>query len=423
MNHEAIFLGGCFNNAELIDEGITEGCKPESFTSPAYKLIWQAMVEAKSKGSIIDLQNLLLANGQNFPLAEAMECENACHSTTTARKALKKLIWEAQKRAVKPALTDIVRQIDQDAKPEEIVKAVEALQGHLKPAEEEAKSLDAIIGEVELWAKQEVEGTRPNVDIVYTGLPTFDRYAGGIEPHEYVVVGARTSHGKSSFMAQIAGHNLNRGLRVAMFTLETSSGSVVKQIAGQRSKINLRQFAQEDKAKLSLFHVELSRLKKQGLRVYDKDLSLQQIESRCRILAASWKPQLVLIDYMGLMKGTDKGSSYERMGQLSKAMIPLRKSLGCALIVAAQLNRGNEKEDRAPTRTDFRDAGSIEEDASRVICLYRPSKGFNGQEQGLGQQFYDYELLQLKLRDGPLADAKIRLHAPSTVFFEPSELQ
>lgn len=421
MNHEAIFLGGCFNNAELIDEGITEGCKPDSFTNPAYKLIWQAMVEAKSKGSIIDLQNLLLANGQNFPLEEAMECENACHSTTTARKALKKLIWEAQKRAVKPALTDIVRQIEQDAKPEDIVKAVEALQGHLKPAEEEAKSLDAIIGEVELWAKQEVEGTRPNVDIVYTGLPTFDREAGGIEPHEYVVLGARTSHGKSSMMNQVAGHNLNRGLRVCIFTLETSSSSVIKQIAGQRARVNLRQFAQEEKQRIKLFHEELSRLKKQSLRVFDKDLSLQQIESRCRILASSWKPQLVLIDYMGLMRGTEKGSAYERMGQLSKAMIPLRKALGCALIVAAQLNRGNEKEDRAPTRTDFRDAGGIEEDASRVICLYRPSKDFSGLNQSLGQTVYDYEILQLKMRDGPLACAKVKYHAPHTKFYEQQE--
>jgi replicative DNA helicase len=151
--------------------------------------------------------------------------------------------------------------------------------------------------------------------------------------------------------------------------------------------------------------------------VFDKDMSVAQIESRCRLLAASWKPQLVIIDYLGLIRGTD-GSAYERMGQLSKAMIPLRKTLGCVLMVAAQLNRSNEREDRAPTRSDFRDAGSIEEDAHRVIALHRPSKSHTGNVQELGQSHYDYDLLQLKLRDGPLAYSRIKYFAPHTWFYE-----
>jgi replicative DNA helicase len=106
------------------------------------------------------------------------------------------------------------------------------------------------------------------------------------------------------------------------------------------------------------------------------------------------------------------------MGQLSKAMIPLRKTLGCVLMVAAQLNRSNEREDRAPTRSDFRDAGSIEEDAHRVIALPRPSKSLTGNVQELGQSTYDYELLQLKLRDGPLAYSRIKYFAPHTWFYE-----
>jgi replicative DNA helicase len=238
-----------------------------------------------------------------------------------------------------------------------------------------------------------------------------------MEAHEYVVVGARTSIGKSSFMSQIASHNLNRGLRVAYFTLETSAGAVVKQIAGQRSKVNLRQINQEMSDRQQEYFKALKRLGEQHLRVFDKDMTVGQIESRCRLLAASWKPQLVIIDYLGLIRGTD-GSAYERMGQLSKAMIPLRKTLGCVLMVAAQLNRSNEREDRAPTRSDFRDAGSIEEDAHRVIALHRPSKSHTGNVQELGQSTYDYELLQLKLRDGPLAYSRIKYFAPHTWFYE-----
>jgi replicative DNA helicase len=220
-------------------------------------------------------------------------------------------------------------------------------------------------------------------------------------------------------MSQIASHNLNRGLRVAYFTLETSANAVIKQIAGQRARVNLRALNHEFADKQADYFKELKRLSTQQLRVFDKDMSITQIENRCRLLAASWKPQLVVLDYMGLIRGTD-GSAYERMGQLSKAMIPLRKTLGCALIVAAQLNRGNEREDRAPSRTDFRDAGSIEEDAHRIIALHRPSKSHSGSPQELGQSTYDYELLQLKLRDGPLAFSRIKYFANHTWFYEES---
>jgi len=358
-----------------------------------------------------------MAMGKECPATELFEAEKCCSSSITGKKALKKLIWEGQLAMLKPALQDAIACVSRDSKPEEVSKAIEGLQGLLKPTESEAPSLEQLIGEVKLWAEQEIAGTRDNKDVVTTGLPSFDNLAQPIEAHEYVVVGARTSIGKSSFMSQIASHNLNRGLRVAYFTLETSANAVIKQIAGQRARVNLRNMSHEFADKQADYFKELKRLSTQQLRVFDKDMSITQIENRCRLLAASWKPQLVILDYLGLIRGTD-GSAYERMGQLSKAMIPLKKTLGCALIVAAQLNRGNEREDRAPSRTDFRDAGSIEEDAHRIIALHRPSKSHSGSPQELGQSTYDYEVLQLKLRDGPLAFSRIKYFAPHTWFYE-----
>jgi replicative DNA helicase len=330
---------------------------------------------------------------------------------------MRKILWSHQIATLKPALKDTLSMLEKETDPGNVIKQIEGLQQILKPQENDVPSLDKIIGEVELWAKEEIAGDRKAKDLVMTGLPTFDNYAQPIEAHEYVVVGARTSIGKSSFMTQLCGHNLKRGLRVAYFTLETSAAAVIKQVAGQRAKVNLRAMGMEAGERQREYFAELEKLKKQQLRVFDRDLSITQIESRARLLASTWKPQLVIVDYLGLIRGTE-GSAYERMGALSKAMIPLRKSLGCTLIVAAQLNRGNEREDRPPTRTDFRDAGSIEEDAHRIVALHRPSKDAGGNPQELGQSTYDYELLQLKLRDGPLASSRIKYFAPHTRFYE-----
>lgn len=145
--------------------------------------------------------------------------------------------------------------------------------------------------------------------------------------------------------------------------------------------------------------------------MFDRDLTADAIASRCRLLAQSFQPNLVIVDYMGLIGGSD-GTAYERASKTSKAMIPLQKSLGCTLMEGVQLNQGAEKEEREPTRTDFRDSGQILEDCHRALAVWR-RPGFK-----LDQSWFDYDVMQLKLRDGPLAKVAARFHAPTTRFME-----
>lgn len=419
-NAESIYIGACIQAPDLIDLGISEGIRSDTFTNQELSSIWSTLVEQRSKGLLTDVPSLVLAMGQECPMDTLFEIERASPTSAHGKKAMKKLSWEHAKRNVRPAINDVLSLIDDDAKPEEVLKALEGLQHYLKPQEADAEELDQIIASVELWAKQEIEGTREKGDTVITGLPTFDNYAMPFESHEYVIVGARPSIGKSTFSCHIAGVNLERNLPTAIFSLETSAKAVARQIAGQRAGVNLKRLHEEMPNKQAAFFKEVARLKTQPLRIFDKDMTMQQIESRCRALAASWKPKLVIIDYLGLIRGFE-GSAYERMSQVSKAMIPLRKMLGCTLVVAAQFSRRPAQEDRPPNSTDFRDSGSIEEDAHRIIALHKPSKDFNGQPQELGQTTYDYEILQLKLRDGPLAHGRIKYNAPHTKFYEQTQ--
>jgi replicative DNA helicase len=261
-------------------------------------------------------------------------------------------------------------------------------------------------------AEEQIKGEKASRTLIYTGLPTFDRYATPMEAHEYCVVGARTSHGKSSFLLQVAGHNLAQGKRVAIFSLETSDKAVLKQIVGQRAQVNIRQFHAELPAKQQDYLEKLRFAKAtKDLLIFDKDLSLSAIEARCRLLATSFKPNLVIVDYLGLV-GIEGSSSYERMSKVSKSMIALKKAIGCTLMVGAQLNRGPEKEEREPGRSDFRDAGGIEEDAHRIIALWRKPG------QPLDCDYYDSALLQLKCRDGGLTKVECSFHGPTTRFLE-----
>jgi replicative DNA helicase len=230
--------------------------------------------------------------------------------------------------------------------------------------------------------------------------------------HEYVVVAGRSSHGKSSLMLQIAGHNLTRGKRVAIFSLETSDKAVVKQIAGQKAGVDLRNLDREMRDTQMAYIEHLRHLQTtKSLLVFDRDLTISSIESRCRLIAQSFKPDLVIIDYLGLIGGMD-GSAYERASKLSKAMIPLQKNLGCTLMVGVQLNQGAEKEEGEPNRTDARDSGQILVDSHRFMAIWRKPN------QPIDNLWFESELLQLKLRDGALCKTAVRFHAPSARFVE-----
>ena len=147
------------------------------------------------------------------------------------------------------------------------------------------------------------------------------------------------------------------------------------------------------------------------LLIYDRDLTLDAIESRARLLASNFKPDAAFGDYLGLVRSKGK-DIYERVSTVSKAMIPLRKSLDCPVIFGQQLKR-QENERSEPTLGELRDSGQLEEDAARVVMPHWT------ESQYLDQQHRPYKFLQPKLRDGPTTAVNgITFHAPTTTWRE-----
>jgi replicative DNA helicase len=94
-------------------------------------------------------------------------------------------------------------------------------------------------------------------------------------------------------------------------------------------------------------------------------------------------------------------------------MIPLRKALGCALVVGQQLNRASEAQEREPTLGDLRDSGQLEEDAHRCVMLHWKDSNI------LDREIRAYRILQPKLRDGRTTSVDgIEFNAPTTTWRE-----
>jgi replicative DNA helicase len=423
--NEASLLGYAYADAQVIDRATQAGVTAEAFIKPEHHHQWRFLCELRLRGLGTDsgtvIQEAVAAGrvGSMGGIPHIFQCADlGSASPGGAGPCIDRILDVHAKRQAYKLLAGAVEHLtDGGGDLDTVRQTVERVAGICAGNGSVQRGLSDIADEAIKDAEEQIRGEKASRTLIYTGLPTFDKYATPMEMHEYVVVGARTSHGKSSFLLQVAGHNLSIGRRVAIFTLETSDKSVLKQIVAQRCQVNVRQIHMEMPPKQQEYLSKLRVAKDaKNLLIFDRDSHLKAIEARCRLLATSFKPDLVIIDYMGLINTGDR-ETMQRITTVSKAMIDIRKALGCCLMIGAQFSREVEKASegpnpRQPVRTDFRDCGSVEEDAHRIIALWREPK------QALDLDYFDSAILQLKLRDGGLASIRCRFHAPTTRFVE-----
>ena len=107
------------------------------------------------------------------------------------------------------------------------------------------------------------------------------------------------------------------------------------------------------------------------------------ILSKCRRLKLEHGLDLVMIDYLQLMKsGTRVESRVQEVSEITRNLKLMAKDLNVPVIVLAQLARGTEARGKShrPQLADLRESGSIEQDADQVLFLFRPEY-YNNNDQ------------------------------------------
>jgi replicative DNA helicase len=91
---------------------------------------------------------------------------------------------------------------------------------------------------------------------------------------------------------------------------------------------------------------------------------------------AGIKPGLIAIDYLGLVRTSDRyrGNKVNEQGEIALGGKLMAGQLETCVLLLAQLNRGVEsRDDKRPVMSDLRASGEIEEHADVVGLLYRPN--------------------------------------------------
>jgi replicative DNA helicase len=110
----------------------------------------------------------------------------------------------------------------------------------------------------------------------------------------------------------------------------------------------------------------------------DSSLTIMDVQSKIKQIAMEHKIKLVIIDYLGLLKGpTIHNNNYNRqveVAMFSRTLKQIARLNEIPILVLAQLNRNMEQRSKKadiakPMLSDLRDSGAIEQDADIVTFL------------------------------------------------------
>ena len=213
------------------------------------------------------------------------------------------------------------------------------------------------------------------------GLPTgfldLDGPLGGLQPSDLIIVAGRPGMGKSSLGLTMA-HNaaLKHNAVVAFFSLEMSAGQLVQRliagetgVSSQRLRIGDIRDIEWDK-----FVKATGTLAETSIFVDDTPSpSPVEIRTKCRRLAAEYGLDLIIIDYMQLMRsGVQRENRVQEVSYISRELKALARELNVPVVAISQLSRAVEsRQDKRPILSDLRESGTIEQDADVVMFIYR----------------------------------------------------
>lgn len=123
----------------------------------------------------------------------------------------------------------------------------------------------------------------------------------------------------------------------------------------------------------------------------------QVVAAAERWAASVVNPAAVVVDYVGLLKvGTGHQRHDLAIAEMTGGLKRLAKRLGLPVISLVQLSRDVEKRaNKRPVNSDLRDSGSIEQDADKIVMVYRDA--YYDKASPLGELV---ELLNTKRRRG-----------------------
>jgi replicative DNA helicase len=254
-----------------------------------------------------------------------------------------------------------------------------------------------------------------NPEGILTGYPQLDNMCGGgLRRGDLIVVAARTSVGKSSYAENVAENVAYSGKTVLFASIEMSPEQMMYRYAvrsGQLSGSAVEFGIDNDSDEEALEKLGATRAELPFFLMNSPSATTTAVRSAIsRIRMSEGKLDLVVIDYLQLLKDRTRQEERLNIGEMTSSLKAMAREFEVPIMLLSQLNRNIEYRGGEPHLADLRESGRIEEDSDIVILLWKTDK-----PDTLGNVTH---MKIAKNRQGPTGPIDIVFHQPTFKFTE-----
>jgi replicative DNA helicase len=230
-----------------------------------------------------------------------------------------------------------------------------------------------------------------------TGWRFLDKYIGGYNEGDLIVVAGRPGMGKTAIALTLTKEFAQIGGKALFISLEMSNEQLAKRyisLIGDIANWKIRNGQLRENEILQVCDIANN----QTIEFFiddDVDSRIGQIKAKAKLHKSTKGLNLLVIDYIQLIKGT-KTNREQEIAEISRTLKLLAKELKITVMILAQLSRkSEERADKRPMLSDLRESGAIEQDADIVMFPFRPM--YYEQEK---PEMEEAELIIAKNRNG-----------------------
>lgn len=254
--------------------------------------------------------------------------------------------------------------------------------------------------------------------VVRTNLKTLDNNFKASKS-DLIVVAGRPGMGKSSLLLEIARSIcLNDKKSIVFFTPEMSKDQVVEKLIALNTNIATQRLGNGflTTQQWDILNNSIEILSSDDVPFFIDDspyITINEMRSKLRKFIQKYgEVGAVFTDYLQMLKSDLQATKAEQISQLALGCKNLAKEFNTVHYLGSQLSRSVEaRQDKRPMLSDLKESGGIEENANKVILLYR-DEYYKSDTNDLGIA----ELNLAKHREGPTGIMRMFFESTTTKF-------
>lgn len=384
LEAEGCLLGAMMLDPDIIGD-VADHVKSQDFSDMRFKQLYLALLALYRENKDVDITTInaqLKTDGVEIDEELITQLVNAIPTSSFYPSYTDLVINASQRRDYIRVSQEInSKAYDETITVEDLVASSEKLIDSLGSRQQAEKAFVSLseAAPVQYDTIRELKDNPDLLKAVSSGYSELDKLlVGGFKATDLILIGGQTSMGKSALSLALAKNAAEEGVPTMLVSLEMSTEQVVNRLLGMTSKVPVEKLIKGtvDDKELKSIKSATDRLTKLPIYIEECDgLTPAVLRHKARIMKAKKGIELIIVDYLNLMKAdgkeSEEGQTIE-FTHISRRLKLLAKELKVPVIALSQLNRKVEgRSENTPRLADLRSSGSLEQDADLVMFVYR----------------------------------------------------